>query len=175
MRRRRRLALLPLALLLLGLESVRFPPVPTVPSVDLPRFMGRWYVIANIPTSFEKGAHNSIESYSLNEDGTISTLFSCRKGGFEGELKTMQPKAVVRDPSNANWGLQFVWPLRVEHLIAYISSDYSQTIIARTKRDYVWIMARTPEIADADFETLATRVEELGYDRSKLQRVPQRW
>ena len=173
--RRGRLALLPLAVLLLGLDAVKLPPVPTVPSVDLPRYMGRWYIIASIPTSFEKGAHNSVESYELNPDGTISTLFTCRKDSFEGEIKTMKPKAVVRDAANANWGLQFVWPLRVEHLIAYLSPDYSQTIIARTKRDYVWIMARTPAISDGDFETLAAKVAELGYDRSKLQRVPQRW
>jgi len=173
--RRGRLALLPLAVLLLGLDAVKLPPVPTVASVDLPRYMGRWYIIASIPTSFEKGAHNSVESYELNPDGTISTLFTCRKDSFEGEIKTMKPKAVVRDTANANWGLQFVWPLRVEHLIAYLSPDYSQTIIARTKRDYVWIMARTPAISDGDFETLAAKVAELGYDRSKLQRVPQRW
>jgi apolipoprotein D and lipocalin family protein len=173
--RRGRLLLLPLAFFLLGLESVKLPPIPTVREVDLPRYMGRWYIIANIPTSFEKGAHNSIESYSLNADGTISTLFTCRKDSFEGEIKTMKPQAIVRDAAKANWGLQFVWPLRVEHLIAYISPDYSQTIIARTKRDYVWIMARTPEIPAGDFEALATRVAELGYDRTKLQRVPQRW
>ena len=64
--RRGRLALLPLAVLLLGLDAVKLPPVPTVASVDLPRYMGRWYIIASIPTSFEKGAHNSVESYELN-------------------------------------------------------------------------------------------------------------
>jgi apolipoprotein D and lipocalin family protein len=173
--RRGQLALLPLALVLLGLESVKRPPVPTVGQVDLSRYMGRWYVIANIPTHFEHGAHNSVESYSLNEDGTISTLFTCRKDSFEGEVKTMKPKAFVRDATNAVWGLQFVWPLKVEHLIAYLNPDYSQTIIARTKRDYVWIMARTPTIPDEDYETLAAKVAELGYDRTKLQRVPQRW
>ena len=174
--RRRQLLLLPWALLLLGLESVKLPPIPTVSSVDLPRYMGRWYVIANIPTSFEKGAHNSVESYSLNPDGTIATLFTCRKDSFEGELKKMQPRAWVKDGStNAAWWMQFIWPLKAEHLIAYVSPDYTQTIIARTKRDYVWIMARTPEIPEEEFELLAAKVGELGYDRSKLQRVPQRW
>src|SRR5262245_24332507 len=174
--RRGRLALLPLAVLLLGLESVKLPPIPTVASIDLPRYMGRWYVIANIPTAFEKGAHNSVESYSLNADGTIETLFTCRKDSFEGEVKTMKPRAWVKDGStNAAWWMQFIWPLKAEHLIAYVASDYSQTIIARTKRDYVWIMARTPEISESDFEMLAMKVANLGYDRTKLQRVPQRW
>mgnify|MGYP003397779257 CR=1 FL=1 len=173
--RRKRLVLLPFAVLLLGLESVRFPPIATVASVDLPRYMGRWYIIANIPTSFEKGAHNSVESYALNADGTISTLFTCRKDSFEGELKTMQPKAVVRDASNANWGVQFVWPLRVEHLIAYLSPDYSQTIIARTKRDYVWIMARGPQIPAADYRGILAFLADQGYDVDRIRQVPQRW
>ena len=174
--RRGRLVLLPLALLLLGLESVKLPPVPLVPSIDLPRYMGRWYVIANIPTSFERGAHNSVESYTLNPDGTIDTLFTCRADGFDGGIKKMKPRAWVKDAStNSAWWIQFIWPLKAEHLIAYVSPDYTQTIIARTKRDYVWIMARTPEIPESDFQALAAKVGELGYDRSKLERVPQRW
>ena len=41
----------------------------TVEFVDLERFMGDWYVIANIPTFIEKGATNAIESYKLMDDG----------------------------------------------------------------------------------------------------------
>jgi apolipoprotein D and lipocalin family protein len=63
------------------------PPMPTVDYVDLERYMGDWYVIANIPTFLERGAHNAIESYSLNPDGTIATVFTFRKDGFDGEKK----------------------------------------------------------------------------------------
>ncbi len=152
------------------------PPMPTVPKVDLERYMGEWYVIANIPTSYEKEAHNARESYRLNPDGTIATTFTYRKGGFDGPLKTMKPKGWVRDPgSNAAWWMQFFWPLKAEYLIAYLSPDYSQTIVARTKRDYVWIMARTPAISEDDYSHLVEKVSELGYDTAKLQRMPQRW
>ncbi|MGB5735066.1 MAG: lipocalin family protein, partial [Thiohalocapsa sp.] len=48
----------------------------TVAKVDLERFMGDWYVVANIPTFVEKGAHNPVESYALNPDGTIATTFT---------------------------------------------------------------------------------------------------
>ena len=152
------------------------PPLPTVPRVDLERYMGEWYVIANIPTSYEKGAFNALESYRLNPDGTIATTFTYRKGSFDGPLKVMKPKGWVRDPeSNAAWWMQFFWPLKAEYLIAYLSPDYSQTIVARTKRDYVWIMARTPSIPEADYSHLVGKVAELGYDPAKLQRMPQRW
>ena len=176
MRRARLLPFFPLALLLLGTEAVKHPPLPTVPRVDLERYMGDWYVIANIPTSYETEAHNALETYRLNPDGTIGTVFTYRKGSFDGPLKVMKPKGFVRDPeTNASWWMQFFWPLKAEYLIAYLNPDYSQTIVARTKRDYVWILARTPSIPEADYSNLVGKVSELGYDTAKLQRMPQRW
>ena len=71
----------------------------------------------------------------------------------------VEERAWVKDAStNSAWWIQFIWPLKAEHLIAYVSPDYTQTIIARTKRDYVWIMARTPEIPESDFQALAAKV-----------------
>jgi apolipoprotein D and lipocalin family protein len=176
MRRAHLLPALPLALFVLGMDAMARPPLPTVPKVDLERYMGEWYVIANIPTSYEKGAHNALETYRLNPDGTINTTFTYRKGSFDGPLKIMKPKGWVRDPeSNAAWWMQFFWPLKAEYLIAYLNPDYSQTIVARTKRDYVWIMARTPSIPETDYSRLVQKVAELGYDTAKLERMPQRW
>jgi apolipoprotein D and lipocalin family protein len=71
--------------------------------------------------------------------------------------------------------MQFVWPIRAEYLIAHVDEDYTETIIARSRRDYVWVMARTPKIPVADFERLRQQVADLGYDVDKLQKVPQRW
>ncbi len=148
----------------------------TVDYVDLERFMGPWYVIANIPTFLEKGAYNAIETYELNDDGTIGTTFTFRKGGFDGEEKEYNPKGFITDTNtNATWGMRFVWPIKADYRIVYLDDDYSQTIIARQKRDFVWIMARTPEISDADYERLIAFVESIGYDVSKVQRVPQQW
>jgi apolipoprotein D and lipocalin family protein len=170
------LVVAPAALLLLGLTSIKREPIPTVPQVDLERFMGNWFLIASIPTSYEDGAHNVVETYSLNPDGTIATVFTYRKGGFDGPLKTMTPKGFVRDTgSNAVWGMQFFWPIRAEYLITYVSPDYTQTIVARTKRDHVWIMSRTPSMEDADYERLVAMIGDWGYDVSKLKRIPQRW
>ena len=78
-------------LLVTGLAAVlsacasRGPEMKTVEYVDLERFMGSWYVIANIPTFLEKGAHNAIEKYELDDDGSIKTTFTFRKDGFDGE------------------------------------------------------------------------------------------
>ena len=152
------------------------PSIPVAERVDLERFMGDWYVIANIPTFAEKGAHNAVESYRLDADGTIATTFTFREGSFDGPERVMRPRGFVRDrDSNAIWGMQFVWPIKAEYLIAHVDADYTETIIARSSRDYVWIMARTPQIADADFARLKQKVADLGYDMAKLERVPQRW
>ena len=70
------------ALLAAGCSGVQ--PLATVDSVDLDRFMGDWYVIANIPTFIEKGAHNAVESYRLDSNGTVATTFTFRDGSFDG-------------------------------------------------------------------------------------------
>jgi apolipoprotein D and lipocalin family protein len=152
------------------------PPLETVDYVDLDRFMGDWYVIASIPTFLEKGAYNAVESYKRNSDGTIATTFVFRKDGFEGKRKEYNPKAWVRDTqSNAIWGMQFVWPIKADYRIVYLTEDYSQTVIARNKRDYVWVMARSPEIDDVDYAEISSMIESMGYDISELSKVPQKW
>ena len=152
------------------------PEMKTVNYVDLERFMGDWYVIANIPTFLEKGAHNAVETYEMNDDGTIATTFTFRDGSFDGEEKEYNPKGFVRDTgSNALWGMRFIWPIKADYRIVYLDDDYSQTIIGRQKRDFVWIMAREPNISEEDYEMLLGVVESLGYDVSKVERVPQKW
>jgi len=149
-------------------------PLALVPQVDLPRFMGDWYVIANIPTFLEKGAHNAKDSYRLAEDGTIPTTFSFNADGFDGPRKSYGSKGFVMDGgANAVWGQQYIWPIKADYRIAYLSPDYTQTVIAREKRDYVWIMARTPSIPEADLARLIAFVGNQGYDTRKIQRVPQ--
>ncbi len=164
------------ALVLVSACAAKGPEMQTVGYVDLERFMGDWYVIANIPTFLEKGAHNAVETYELNDDGTIATTFTFNDGSFDGERKQYKPKGFVKDHStNALWGMRFVWPIKADYRIVYLKDDYSQTIIGRQKRDFVWIMARTPTISDGDYEELVNYVKGLGYDISKLERVPQRW
>jgi len=149
--------------------------VPMAPSVDLPRYMGDWYVIGVIPTWFEQGAFNAVESYALDDDGSIRTTFTFNEGGFDGPLKRMTPRGfVVAGTENALWGMQFLWPFEAEFVIAHVDSDYSETIIARSARDYVWIMARTPSISDERYAALVRRVAALGYDVDAIRKVPHR-
>jgi apolipoprotein D and lipocalin family protein len=172
---RHRIAVLALSFLLTGCAGTGGEPMKTVPYVDLERFMGDWYVVANIPTFVEKGAHNAVESYSLSPDGTIATTFRFNKDGFDGSLKTYHPTGFVLDrTTNARWGMQFIWPIKSDYRIIYLDDDYQLTVIGRVKRDYVWVMSRDPEFSDEEFTRISRFVESVGYDASKLQRVPQR-
>ncbi len=147
-------------------------PLPIAENVDLNRFMGKWYVIANIPTFIEKGAHNAIESYTMNNDGTIATTFTFNKDDFNGVLKEYNPTGFVSNESNSIWGMQFIWPFKAEYVIAYLSDDYQQTIIARSARDYLWIMARTPQLDHKKYQELVRISNDMGYKVEKIQLVP---
>lgn len=152
------------------------PTIPTAKQVDLQRFMGDWYVIGSIPTRPERDAFNAVESYTLQPDGRIDTRFRYREGGFDGPLKTMNPVGrVVPGTGNAVWGMQFMWPVKAEYVIVDVDKDYSLTIIGRSKRDYAWIMARTPGIPEPAYEAAVARLKALGYSVESLRRVPQRW
>lgn len=171
----RRLILALSALCLFGCSSQR-SPIQIVPKVDLERFMGPWYVIANIPTFIEKGAHNAIESYRRNPDGSIATTFTFREGSFEGPEKRYEPVGFVTDThSNAIWDMQFFWPIKSDYRIIYLSEDYGETIIGREARDYVWIMAREPHLSEEKLKVLIQRCVDQGYDPKKIERVPQKW
>ncbi len=148
--------------------------VPVVEKVDLQRFMGPWYVIGVIPTFIEKDIYNAIETYALAPDGTIKTTFTFNQGAFDGEAKVMNPKGfVIPGTNNAIWGMQFIWPIKAEYVISHVDAGYTETIIARSARDYVWIMARTPTIDDQRYTALVKKVADMGYDLSKLVKVPQ--
>ena len=168
-----------LASALIGFPGCRPPagvPLRTVAKVDLARFMGDWYVLASIPTFIEKGAHNAIESYRLEADGTIATTFTFRKGGFDGPEKRYSPRGFIFDrSSNAVWGMRFVWPIKADYRILHLNEAYTQTLIGRVKRDYLWIMARTPAIPESDYLELLRLAADQGYDPARVQRVPQRW
>ena len=148
-------------------------PLPRAKNVDLNRFMGDWYVVANIPTFIEKGAHNAIESYVMNKDGSIATTFRFNQDAFNGELNIYNPTGYVSKNSNSEWGMQFIWPFKAEYIIAYLSDDYQHTIIARSARDYLWVMSRSPVLDDRVFQSLLQRCVDMGYPREQIQKVPQ--
>jgi apolipoprotein D and lipocalin family protein len=169
-------------LLLVGCAGTSGPPPLKALDrpVDLERFMGDWYVIGFIPISLpffsEANAHNGIESYRLADDGSIEVTYTFRDGAFDGRERRFTPKAWVHDTTtNAEWRIRFVWPFKAAYLIAHLDEDYQRTIIGVPDRGNVWLLTRTPDVSDAEYEALRGIAGDLGYDVEKIQRVPQRW
>lgn len=151
-------------------------PIKPVAHVDLPRFMGKWYVIAAAPTHYERDAYNAIESYKLEPDDHIHTAFRARHGSFNAPVKRIHAPAYVHEGTgNAVWGVHVVLWIKAQYIVAYLAPDYSATIVARDKRDYAWIMARTPTIPKAEYDDLLSRLKHMGYDMNDVRKVPQQW
>ena len=166
---------------LVGCATPDIPPLQAMErKLDLQRFMGAWYVIGFVPIDLpffsEAGAHNAVESYELSADGIIETTYTFREGSFDGPERRFTPRAWVHDErTGAEWRMQFVWPFRAAYLIVHVDPDYENTIVGVPDRSYLWIMSRDPELPSADYERLLQRAADLGYDRTRVQRVPQRW
>jgi apolipoprotein D and lipocalin family protein len=67
--------------------------------------------------------------------------------------------------------MQFIWPIKADYRIVYLDKEYQYTVIGRNNRDYVWIMARAPQISEERYMALESFVAELGYDITQLQKA----
>lgn len=165
-----------LTLPMAGTAALAREPIPPVPHVDLSRYMGRWFVIAFIPTRYGRHARNMVEFYRLRKNGQVCTSLWFRDGGSDGKIKRKHELAdVVADQGNAAWKVHVLWLAHAQYLVGWLAPDYSQVIVARDKRDYMWFMARKPTVSDADYQAMTRRVKAMGYDVSDIRRVPQQW
>jgi len=174
-----------LSLLLSACSSTDLPPLRGVDQpVDLERFMGPWYVIASIPIHVpllpmfsEKGAHNGVETYRLEPDGTIKTTYSFRRGSFDGPERVFTPQArVANAPVNSEWKMKFAWYVpEADYLILHVDAQYQRTVIGVPDRKYVWIMSRTPTMPTPEYDQLIANLRASGYDTDRIEPVPQHW
>ena len=153
-------------------------PIQPAAHVDLKRFCQKWYVQACTTVALDKDCVNATEEYELQVDGTtIKTTYTFFRKG-EKEPHVMRPTGFVctNYKSNAVWKMQFIWPFKAQYLIADVADDYSTCIVARDKRDLVWIMSNTPTLEKDKLDALVGKVRALGYPPSivdKLYYVPQ--
>jgi len=146
----------------------------TVERVELDRFMGDWYVIAILPNPIEKNAENGIESYALNQDGSIAVTYKFRKP--DGKEKVMHPRGrVYNKVTNAEWRIQLFKPFWSKYLIVFLDDDYRYTAIGVPNRKFVWIMSRSPEIPDDVYTKILDKLAEEGYNTGKIVKMPQKW
>lgn len=143
-------------------------------TVDLPRYMGRWYVIANIPYFGEKGYVGGQAEWTLRADGKIDDAYIGRKGSFdEPETRRTFVDSIVPDTGNAKWRVRLFWPVYVTQLTLYVDPTYQYTILGYPDKSLGWIFSRTPFMPEAKYQEMLTRLEQQGYDITRFRRVPQ--
>lgn len=144
-------------------------------TVDLPRYMGRWYVIANIPYFGEKNYVASRAEWALRPDGAIDDAYVGKKGGFDQpETRREFVDTVVPGTNNAHWRVRLFWPIYVSQLTLYVDDNYEYTLLGYPGKSLGWIFARKPEMNDAKYRELLQKFDEQGYDTSLFKRVPQK-
>ena len=156
-----------------GFKSSR--PLKPVSYVDLPRYMGGWFVVANIPTSREKDCVDSIEGYAMRPDGRIENKFACREKSFNAPMKRrVNTVATVYDTqSNAEWRLPVYRVLNVKYFVIDLDPNYRWAVVGHPSRRYGWILSRSRVLPEDTYNGIMKRLAAQGYDTRKFVRVPQ--
>ncbi len=153
----------------------KLPPLAVQSQVDLAKFMGRWYVIANIPYRAEAGKVGSYVEYHPRSDGRMDDLYFFRKKSFANPITQWSGVAWVVDrQSNARWLAQFIWPFKFDYLILATAPDYSWAIVGHPSRDLAWVFARDASMDDALYQQLRGKLSAMGYDVARVLRVAQK-
>lgn len=141
-------------------------------SVDLQRYLGRWYEIARYEQSFQKGCEGVTADYSLGEDGSIKVVNRCRRAG--GETSEARGRAKVVDAkTNAKLKVSFFGPFYGNYWILDHGEHYSWSIVGEPSGRYLWILARSPALSEVEVASLIARTRAMGYDTSMLRRTVQ--
>jgi apolipoprotein D and lipocalin family protein len=149
-------------------------PLKTVSHVDLPRYMGDWFVIANIPYFAEKDCVDSIESYALRSDGKIANSFRFRKRSFDAPQQRLEFVAhITNHRTNAEWRVQFAPLISAGYYIIDVDPTYRWTVVGHPSRRYGWIMARSKTLPNSVYQSILRRLQAQGYDPMQFVKVPQ--
>jgi apolipoprotein D and lipocalin family protein len=139
-------------------------------SVDLDRYLGRWYEVARYEASFQRNCEAVTADYSRNGDGSIRVLNSCRQGGVDGKLKTATGRAKIADSqTSAKLRVSFFGPFYGDYWVLDHADDYSWSIVGEPSGRYLWLLAREARPGSAIRSTLEARAKELGYDWSLVR------
>jgi len=164
-----------ITLMLSLLASCAQPPLKTVPKLDLPRFMGDWYVFAHIPYSLEKGKVGTLDRYALRPDGRIQNSYLFRRGSLDAPLEEWKGVAWVHNKTTqAEWRVQFIWPFRVPFLVIDLDKDYQWAVIGYPSRKLGWVLTRNTTLDEKTYQSILKRMQQQGYDPAQLVKVPQR-
>lgn len=161
---------------LAGTAQAEVAPLKTVPSLDVPRYMGTWHEIAKYPNWFQKKcASNTQAIYTLQNDGRVQVLNRCKTE--QGEWRDALGAArQIGGPTSAQlkvrfapeW-LSFIPLLWGDYWVIELDPDYQWAVVSEPDRDYLWILSRTPTMPEATYQSLLFRLAAQGFDLQKLE------
>lgn len=154
------------------------PALQTIASLDVPRYLGVWHEIAKFPNWFQKKcASDTSAQYSLGADGQLQVLNQCRLQN--GEMERAQGQArQIGGPSSAKlevrfapaWlsFLPFVWG---DYWVVDLDEGYTLAAVSEPRREYLWILSRSPVVDEARYAALLERLRAKGLDVSRLEKT----
>lgn len=149
--------------------------VEPVGNFELQRYLGKWYEIARLDHSFERGLANVTAEYSLRDDGGVRVVnrgFSTRKNQWE---EAEGRAAFVEGADQGFLKVSFFGPFYGSYVVFELDREnYQYALVAGPDKSYLWLLARSPTIDPALKERLIARAAELGFDTGKLIQVDQR-
>lgn len=147
----------------------RSVPQP-VKSVDLQKYMGRWYELFRYEASFQKDMEAVSADYSLNGNGTVKVVNRGRKGGLDGKIKESIGKAKVADTAtNAKLKVSFFGPFYGDYWVLDHDDSYEWSIVGEPSGRYLWVLTREAKPSAELQAMLEARVREIGYDWSLVR------
>ncbi len=152
------------------------PPsgVTPVSDFELNRYLGRWYEIARLDHSFERGLSNVSATYGLRDDGGVKVL----NRGYDdraGAWKDAEGRAYfIGRPTVGSLKVSFFGPFYGGyHIVALDKANYSWAMISGPNRDYLWILARTRQLSPTVLDELLRQARALGFATDQLILVKQ--
>ncbi len=170
-------------LLAAGLASCASPQyrdtaiaMTTEGAVDLERYMGRWYEIARFPNRFEEGCVGVTADYSLNEDGSVKVVNTCREGALDGPIDVAEGRGAPDGPDGDRLQVGFVSWLPFasgDYWILDLDDGYQVAVIGNPGGTTGWVLARTPVLSAGRLEEAYAVLRRNGYDTSRMTLTPQ--
>lgn len=148
----------------------RFPAVVTVPHVDVNRYIGLWYEIADIPSRFQSGLSNVQAEYGIRSDGLISVNNTGTKGLY-GNVSGIAGYAWPTDDTNARLLVRFFWPFVGEYLVMELDDDYQWVVVGHTTREFLWILSRNKTMDEDLYVNLTARARKQHFDTNRLVKM----
>lgn len=149
----------------------RTPDNSTTPTLDIQRFMGRWYEIARYEHRFEKGMTHVSATYILSGNGKIEVLNEGLKEGKHKQIKGRAKQPNPQDPGKLKVSF-FLW-FYSDYYVLYIDPEYRYLLVGSSSDKYLWIMSREKSLAKETLDQLIDKLRVRGYDTDKLLFVAQ--